>query len=274
MELFDGAAPDPLVPEPFPVARIEKESQRAFTIELDAAGRGGFSFLPGQFNVLYAFGVGEVAAPISGDPAQPRRVVHTLSADAPVARALGALRRGAPVGVRGPFGAAFPVDEALHKDVILVASGFGLCSLRPLIHRLLRRRSAYGRVLLAYGAKTPEDIVYLPQLSRWGDRGDVDVEITVEAPDAAWRGRVGPVTALIPRVNPGATLAFLAGPDDVLRAAAAALGDRGLPLSRMVAAVQRDLQCGVGTCGRCQLGPSLVCKDGPALRYDKIAPFL
>lgn len=233
---------------------------------------GPFPFLPGQFNMLYLFGVGEVPISISGDPARKDLLVHTVRKVGRVTEAIGRLKKGDSVGIRGPFGTPWPVEESRGDDLLLIAGGVGLAPLRPVIHEVLARRGEYGRFLLLYGARTPADILYKKELQRWRGRFDMYVDVTVDSAASGWRGNVGVVTALIERArfDPFHTTAMVCGPEVMMRFAVRALKEKGLGEERIYISMERNMKCGIGLCGHCQFGPYFVCKDGPVFRYDRI----
>lgn len=265
-----------MIPRVFEVKRAIRELRDTVTLVLDADDQGGFRFSPGQFNMLYGFGVGEVPISVSGDPALPGELVHTIRAVGAVTRPLTALGRGDFVGVRGPFGTAWPVDAARGKDLVFVAGGLGLAPLRPAILQALAARPAFGRVVVLYGARTPEDILFPKDLHAWRGRFDCQAEVTVDRAGTDFRGHVGVVTALIDRLgmDPERTEAFVCGPEIMMRFAARALLARGVPPTQVWLSIERSMKCGVGLCGHCQFGPTFACKDGPVMRYDKIARLL
>jgi NAD(P)H-flavin reductase len=269
-------AHDPLLPEPLRVTRIHRETHDVFTLELDVSARGGFSFEPGQFNMLYPFGVGESAISISGDPAEPERLIHTIRDVGTVTRALGRLRKGDFIGVRGPFGNPWPVRAAEGSDLVIMAGGIGLAPLRPVVYHALRRREAFGKVVLLYGTRKPADIVFRKEIERWRGRLDAEVEVTVDAADPDWRGHTGVVTRLVERVSfdPAKTVAMICGPEIMMRFAARELQRVGVPIERVYITMERNMRCGAVLCGHCQFGPTFVCKDGPVYRYDAVERLL
>ncbi len=232
-------------------------------------------YAPGQFNMLTAFGVGEAAISVSGDP-ESGRLIHTIRAVGTVSAALTKLEVGAGVGVRGPFGVGWPMAEADRQDVILVAGGLGLAPLRPAIYRLLAERDRYGKVTLLYGTRSPEDILYRHELEEWRGRFDFEVEATVDHALTDWRGNVGVVTTLIDRVaiDPARTLAMVCGPEIMMRFVAKALRDRGVPDTRIYLSMERNMKCAIGQCGHCQFGPVFICRDGPVFTYDRLRTLL
>jgi len=266
-----------MLPHLFRVRRRLRETYDTFTLELEpATGQEGFDFLPGQFNMLYLFGVGEVPISISGDPADPRVLVHTLRAVGAVTRGLCNLKAGDMVGVRGPFGTAWPVEEAVGRDVVVAAGGIGLAPLRPAIHHLLAHRQRYGRIVILYGARSPRDLLYRKELERWRGRFDLAVEATVDYSTGAWRGHVGVVTKLITRggFDHAQATAFVCGPEIMMRFALKELEKRGVARESIFLSMERNMKCAVGFCGHCQFGPTLVCKDGPVFSLPRIAPLL
>ena len=273
------AAIDPMTPRIVRVRRKRRDLSDTFTLELEPdriEGGAEFPFAPGQFNMLTAFGVGESAVSLSGDPAAPGGFVHTIRAVGPVSRALTALRPGDSLGLRGPFGTSWPVEAAVGRDVILVAGGIGLAPLRPALYRLLAGRERYGRIVLLYGARSPADILFRREIESWRRRLDIAVEVTVDHADETWHGHVGVVTTLLARVafDPDNAVALLCGPEVMMRFAVSALGDAGLAGEAIHLSMERNMKCAVGLCGHCQFGPVFVCRDGPVFRHDRIARLL
>jgi NAD(P)H-flavin reductase len=267
---------DPMVPRPFRVQRVRTETYDTFTLELEPAnGADGFSFAAGQFNMIYVSGVGEVPISISGDPANPQTLVHTARSVGAVTQALCKSKRGDVLGVRGPFGNHWPVEEAAGSDVVIVAGGIGLAPLRPVLYYLLSNREKYGRVVLVYGARTLEDLLYKPELEKWRGQFDLEVAVTVDAADASYRGNVGVVTTLIPRVqfDPFHTVAMVCGPEVMMRFTVRELEARDVGPESIFMSMERNMKCAIGFCGHCQFGPNFVCKDGPVFRYDEIQAF-
>ena len=226
--------------------------------------------------MLYVFGVGEVPISMSGDPTQPQPLVHTVRAVGAVTRAICGLKRGAVLGVRGPFGSAWPAAAAVGHDIVLVAGGLGLAPLRPMLYHVLAHRQQYGQVVLLYGARTPEELLYRRQLEHWRARFDMEVLVTVDRATGTWQGSVGVVTKLIAGVvpSPDSTIAMTCGPEVMMRFVARELMALGVPERRIFISIERNMKCGVGLCGHCQLGPYLLCRDGPTLSYDRVAPLL
>ncbi len=265
----------PMVPQIAHVRRRRHDAPDAWTLELDMANGERFLYAPGQFNMLTAFGVGEAAISVSGDPAEGP-LIHTIRAVGPVSKALSQLGVGDPIGVRGPFGVGWPMAQAEGKDVVVVAGGLGLAPLRPALYRLLRERARYGRVTLLFGARRPEDILFRQEVERWRGRLDIDVEVTVDHATDEWRGHVGVVTNLISRLDtdPSKTVAMVCGPEVMMRFVAMALIDKGLGEETIHLSMERNMKCAIGHCGHCQLGATFICRDGPVFTYARLKPLL
>jgi len=255
------------------VGSRRRETRDAWTLAVET---GGFSFQPGQFNMLYAFGIGEVPVSVSGDPGKPGPLIHTIRAVGAVSQALTRLKPGEALGLRGPFGSAWPVGESRGGDVVVVAGGLGLAPLRPAIYRLLAERDRYGHIALLYGTRSPDDILYRREIERWRRRLDVEVAVTVDHAGSGWHGNVGVVTKLIARAgfDPEHTVVFVCGPEIMMRFAAMALDSAGVAPERIYVSMERNMKCAIGQCGHCQFGPALVCRDGAVMRYDRVSRLL
>jgi NAD(P)H-flavin reductase len=267
-----------MVPVPFHVRAVRRETHDTVTLSVESArGREKLDFAPGQFNMLYLLGVGEIPISISSAPAEPGVLGHTVRAVGAVSEGLCRLRRGRVLGIRGPFGSHWPVDESTGRDVVIVAGGIGLAPLRPALYHVLAHRDRYGRVVLLYGSRTPDDLLYGRELAGWRGRFDVQVEVTVDsAGGPAWRGHVGVVTTLIPAASfdPATAVALVCGPEVMMRFTIAELAKRGVAADRIYLSMERNMKCAVGFCGHCQFGPAFICKNGPVFRYDHIEPWL
>ena len=269
------ATADPMVPLPTRVIAAHQETHDTTTIELMPPA-GPFEFQPGQFNMLYAYGIGESAISISGDPGHPERLVHTIRSVGPVTSALCRVAEGDTVGLRGPFGAGWPVREATGGDVVIVAGGIGLAPLRPAILDVMSHRDDYGRVVILYGTRTPSDLLYEDLVRQWRSRFGLEVEVTVDSADERWHGPVGVVTKLIDRAtfDPDATTALVCGPEIMMRFTARELLDEGVDGDRIHLSMERNMKCAIGFCGHCQFGPMFVCKDGPVMPYSRVAALM
>jgi NAD(P)H-flavin reductase len=265
-----------LVPRRLVVRATRRDTHDTRTLELTPLDGGTFAFGPGQFTMLLAFGVGEVPISISGDPARPDVLTHTIRDVGSVSHALAAAPVGAVLGARGPFGVGWEVERGRGGDVVIVAGGIGLAPLRPAVLQIAATRQDFGRVLLLYGARNPEEILYAEEQRHWAQEHDIDVQVIVDSGTNAWRGRVGLVTQLIERAafDPDRTLALMCGPEVMMRHSARALVDRGMAPEQLRLSMERNMKCGVGLCGHCQLRELFCCLDGPVLGYDRLAPLM
>jgi NAD(P)H-flavin reductase len=264
-----------MVPKPFEVLTTRRDTADTWTLELKPPDSSELPFAPGQFAMISAGGSGEVPISISGDPGDPGVLVHTVRGVGLATEALCASRPGEILSVRGPFGAPWPVQDLEGADVVSVAGGIGLAPLRPALLSLLAMRERYGRLILLYGSRAPNQLLFESQLQAWAERG-LEVLVTVDSAGPEWLGRVGVVTRLVRRaaIDPDRAVALLCGPEVMIRFTAAALTEQGVPGSRIYASIERNMQCGIGHCGHCQLGPTLVCRDGPVYRWDQLEQWL
>ena len=261
-----------MIPSLFTVTRAKRETHDTVTIHLVAQpGQQIAPFSPGQFNMLYAFGVGEIPVSVSGSAERPHCLEHTTRAVGAVSRALCTLGEGATVGVRGPFGSAWPTHEIVGRDLVIVAGGIGLAPLRPVIYHALREDSGARSVRVLIGARTPRDLLFTDELEAWRSQG-ATVSVIVDASGEDWTGRVGLVTELFEglTLDPSSTVAMICGPEIMMHFTVRALTDRGIPESRLYVTMERNMKCATGHCGHCQFGGDFVCKDGPVFAFDRI----
>jgi NAD(P)H-flavin reductase len=264
-----------MIPHPHRVKQVRQETHDTFTLELEPEeGGANVAFQPGQFNMLYVFGVGEVPISISSDPMALKNVAHTTREVGTVTKAMRKLKRGDLLGVRGPFGTHWPVEDAVGSDIVIVAGGIGLAPLRPALYRLIANREQYGRIVLLYGTRSPDDILFAKELKNWRAEFDLEIYVTVDRAIGAWRGNVGVVTTLIPKApfDPTSSVAFVCGPEVMMRFTMQELVRRGVPARNIHVSMERNMKCGVGFCGHCQYGAEFVCRDGPVFRFDEIEP--
>jgi NAD(P)H-flavin reductase len=265
---------DPMQPLPYRIQGVEHETHDTFTLKLKAADQASpLVFAPGQFNMLYVFGAGEVPISISSHPAETESIKHTTRMVGTVTKAMHTLKPGDAVGVRGPFGSSWPLERGRGKDVVVIAGGIGLAPLRPALIELLAYRERFRRIILLYGTRSPRDILFRRDLKRWQSHLDLKVYITVDRAMGGWQGNVGVVIKLIPRApfDPSNAIALICGPEVMMRFSIEALQQRGIGNENIFVSMERNMKCGLGFCGHCQYGPHFVCKDGPVFRYDRIA---
>jgi NAD(P)H-flavin reductase len=268
---------DPMLPQPYLVQSVSKETPDTFTLKLaPEAEANGNSFRPGQFSMLWVFGVGELPISISGNPAEHERLTYTVRSVGQATNALVSQPVGAGVGVRGPFGKGWPVDLARGRDLIVVAGGIGLAPLRPVIYEVLDHREDYGRLIVLYGARSPHDLLYRQELKAWAKQRDTQVLVTVDYGGLSWRGHVGVVTTLFKyaRLKPSQSVAMVCGPEIMMRFVARELISHGLSRNDVYLSMERNMKCAVGFCGHCQYGPHFICKDGPVFPYEQMRPLL
>jgi NAD(P)H-flavin reductase len=265
----------PMVPWPYTVTAKRQDTVDTWTLELEPCQGPPIRFDPGQFTMLSALGSGEVPISISGDPGREGPLVHTVRAVGMATRAICDTPVGNRLMVRGPFGRPWPTEELQGLDVVVIAGGIGLAPLRPAVLSLLERRHSVGRLILLYGGRDPEQLLYTNELERWADLG-MEVSVTVDSAGPEWLGHVGVVPRLVGRaqLDPGRAVALLCGPEVMIRFTAAALARAGVPAERVYVSMERNMQCGIGHCGHCQLGPTIVCRDGPTYRWSELEPWL
>ena len=277
MTMAITATIDPMLPEPYSVRQVLKETADTFTLTLEARnGAGASRFQPGQFSMLWVFGVGELPISISGHPAQNDRLVYTVRSVGQATHALVSREVGDDVGVRGPFGTGWPVEKAQGGDVLVIAGGIGLAPLRPVIYEVLHNRDKYGRLVILYGARSPRDLLYRKELTSWARHCDTQVLVTVDYGGLSWRGHVGVVTTLFKyaRLQPARSVAMACGPEIMMRFVARDLETHGFARENIYLSMERNMKCAVGFCGHCQYGPHFICKDGPIFPYDLMRPLL
>lgn len=273
--------PDPIcgmdswMPVPAKILHVKQENfnTRTFTLEfVDPMLRESYRFQPGQFNMVYAPGVGEAAISISSNPHQPRMLGHTIRLVGSVTRAMDRMLPGSLVGLRGPFGHGWPMEALRGRDVVIMTGGIGIAPLRPVIYAILQERDAYRRVVLLYGCRTAEDRLYADELEQWTAAGQLDVLVTVDNATGQWTGPVGVVTNLMRRlkVNAQRTIVLVCGPRMLNRVAAWSFLQLHVPEDQVFVSLERNMNCGFGRCGHCQYGPKFVCRDGPVFRYSDI----
>jgi len=261
-----------MTPVRYRVRERRVETADTVTLALEPVDAPVRAFQPGQFAMLYAFGVGEVPISVSGGYGTGG-LVHTLRAVGAVTSALHGMRPGDMVGLRGPYGTGWGLSALAGADLVIIGGGIGLAPLRPVVHHAVSHRSRYGRVEVFIGARTPGDLLYPDEYDDWRS-GGLGVHVTVDRAGAGWPGHVGVVTTLFDRLDivADATVAFLCGPEVMMRFAARGLVDRGVPAGSVRVSLERNMRCGIARCGHCQLGPLLICRDGPVVPYPVAAP--
>ncbi len=265
-----------MLPRPFEVRARRPELADCVTLQMAAVDGEPLGFAPGQFTMLYVHGIGEIAISISGNPAPSDTLVQTIRAVGAVSRAVCNLSEGQRIGVRGPLGTAWPVERALDKHLMIVAGGLGLAPTRPIIYWALANRDRLKSIDIVYGTRSPDQILYARELLGWSTTDDVRVGVTVDVAAEDWSGRVGLVTDLVPSMlrDPAETVAMVCGPEIMMRFTAQALAASGVPQHDIHVSMERNMKCGIGWCGHCQLGPHLICRDGPVFPYPAVGDLM
>ncbi|TCC21673.1 oxidoreductase [Kribbella sindirgiensis] len=263
-----------MLPVRYRVTDRRAETADSATLWLEPVDEPLPAIEPGQFTMLYAYGVGEVPISVSG--IEDDTLVHTIRAVGAVSRALHAARPGTVIGARGPFGTTWRVADAIGRDLVVVAGGIGLAPLRPVVVAALDLRPSFAGVTVVAGARAPEEFLFRDELDDWAKRDDLELRLTIDKPAPGWDGPVGFVTEPLAEVavDPLRTVAFLCGPEPMMRFSANLLLRKGVPACRILVSLERNMKCGVGLCGHCQLGPALLCRDGPVVDYAYAEPLL
>lgn len=266
---------DPLKPHPYLIKEKVLETNDSFTLTLKPLETRLLEPLPGQFNMLYAFGVGDVPISFSG-PSSSNELIHTIKIVGNVTKALSRCEPGETIGVRGPYGKPWPFEEIKGLNLLLMAGGIGLAPLRSLIYYLLENRNDYGKIALLYGARNPEDLLFTKELKEWKEKLGGTLYTTVDVADENWKGNVGVVTTLLPKVpfSLEKTAALMCGPEIMMRLSSKDLLQKGIQQKNLYLSMERNMKCAIGHCGRCQLSPHFICKDGPVFTYKEMQPYI
>jgi NAD(P)H-flavin reductase len=270
---------NPYVVHPATIVEKIREAEDINTYRLqlvDEQVRRQFRFNAGQFNMVYLFGVGEVAISIVSDPDEPQLLDHTIRTVGRITKAIAGLQPGDALGIRGPFGQGWPLEEARGRNVVIVTGGLGCAPVVGAIEYIFRRRAQYGSIKILHGVKTPHDLLYRERFDAWRRSPDTEVLLTSDQPDKTWSYHIGVVTELfeLVSIDPAKSIVLMCGPEIMMRLGVPILVRRGIPATAMYVSLERHMECGIGLCGHCQMGPYFVCKDGPVMRYDRVAPWL
>ncbi len=272
-------ATNPYLPQVARIVERKQESDSIFTLRLafeDPAVQRAYRFEPGQFNMVYLFGVGEVPISIVSDPEDDAMFDHTIRIVGRVTEGLAKLQPGARVGIRGPFGRGWPMTEARGRDVLVITGGLGCAPVVSVIHYVTRRRNRFGKLTIIQGVKHSQDLIYREHYEAWAQAPNTEVLIAANASSGHWPWHVGPVTELIERagIDPARTVTMMCGPEGMMIAAAKILRGRGMVESDIHFSTERNMQCAVGHCGHCQFGGRFVCRNGPVFNYAEIKALL
>jgi len=266
---------NPFVPKPAEIVERRHEAKNIYTYRLrlcEKKDRQHYGFFPGQFNMLYVFGVGEIPISISSDPTDLESIDHIIRVVGTVSRALGECKKGDILGLRGPFGSQWPLEETQEKDILFVTGGLGCAPVMGAIHYILKRRKSYGAVKILHGIKAPHDLIYQKKIQEWKKFPDTEVHLTSDSGDKHWKYHIGVVTNLLEKIElrPEETIVMMCGPEIMMHFAIKEFLRREIPPEQIYLSMERNMKCALGFCGHCQYGPQFICKDGPILRYDRI----
>ncbi len=281
--VLNNPSDNPYLPREAVIVERIQESPTVFTLRLelsDSGQHGSYRFEPGQFNMLYLFGVGEIPISIVSDPLDDHLLDHTVRVVGRVTRALSGLQAGDRIGLRGPFGNGWPLHRARNKDVLILTGGLGCAPAVSVIRQVLKNRQHYGHLTIMQGVKHLEDLIWREQYEQWQKATDTEVLLAADVVDQDWHWQIdlvqGLVTALFDRVplRADSSIVMMCGPEPMMNASAKELVQRGFEEQQIWMSMERNMQCGVGHCGHCQTGGSFVCKDGPVFPYPRIKPLL
>ncbi len=266
---------NPYLPYEAEVVERIQESSTIFTLRLkftDDEQHQRYSFAPGQFNMVYLYGVGEVPISIVSDPGDEHCYDHTIRVVGRVTRGLAEVKQGQRVGIRGPFGRGWPLDKAEGRDVLIVTGGLGCAPVVSVINYIISRRDRFGRLTIMQGVKHADDLLWRERYKLWSQMPDTNVIVAADTGGKQWPWRVGPVIAMFDELElvPAATIAMMCGPEGMMHAAIKRLLELGMTDEMLFMSMERNMQCAVGHCGHCQYGGQFVCKDGPVFAYNEI----
>lgn len=255
----------------------ETSDTKTFHLQFqDPAVKETFSFLSGQFAEYSVLGEGEATFCISSSPTRTDRLEFSVKRVGRVTHALHHLNRGDVIGFRGPYGNHFPLDRMRGKNLLFIGGGIGLAPLRSLIHNVLDNRLEYGDITILYGARSPGDLCFQYDLEAWDRNPTVRMITTVDAGDKTWKGRVGLVPIVLKEIAPSPkdAVAVTCGPPIMIRYTLVELEKLGFTPPQIWTTLEMKMKCGVGKCGRCNIGPLYVCKDGPVFNLQEIRNFI
>lgn len=261
------------VPEVCRVTRVEALTslERLLVIRRPTGAPLGHG--PGQFVQVSILGVGECPISICSSPTRPESFQLCVRKVGAVTEQIHRLQPGDAIGIRGPLGHGFDVEELVDHDLLIVAGGLGLAPARSLIQYVLDKRARFGRFFLLYGARNPDELLFREDLVRWRHDPNVAFQVTVDRPDEQWRGKVGVVTTLfadLPKLDPARTRVAIIGPPVMFKFALLEVLARRIPQKNIYCSLERRMKCGVGRCGHCQANDVYVCVDGPVFTYARL----
>jgi NAD(P)H-flavin reductase len=275
---YAGSRENLLVPAWAELMKIIPEAEGVSTFAFrftDPEVQQHYRWEPGQFNMLYLPGYGEAAISMCTDVlSSDGMVIHTIRHAGSVTKAISRLKIGDVVGLRGPFGTSWPLQDIQGMDLVIACGGIGLPPLRGALYSIMRERDRYGKVILLYGARTPKDLIYVSEYESWQNAG-IEMQATVDRGDDTWDGRVGVVPMMFyhVRLDPRNTAVMACGPEIMMRFVIYEALARRIPSESIYVSLERNMKCGQGACGHCQMGPYFICKDGPVFPFSQIESF-
>jgi len=266
---------NPYEPDEAIILERIQEAPDLFTLRLkfsDKKIQDAFEFEPGQFNMLYLYGVGEIAISIVSDPEESQIIDHTIRVVGRVTRGMTKLKPGDRIGLRGPYGRGWPMLESKHKDVVVVTGGLGCAPVVSVINYIEQRRKEFGRLNIVQGVKHTADFIWKNRYDKWRDLPDTKVLLAADVGEALWPWHIGPVTTLFDQLefDSDNVAVMMCGPEGMMRVVCDHMLDNRVPASQLYLSMERNMQCAVGHCGHCQYGSQFICKDGPVFSYDKV----
>jgi len=270
---------NPYVPIPVEIAKIitEVDSKDIKTFRfafINKEDEEKFNYIPGQFGELSIFGKGESPIGIASSPTQKGYVEFTVQRAGVVTSALHSMEEGMRMGIRGPLGNSWPIEYLQGKNIVIVGGGFAFTTLRSLINYMIHEdnRSKFGKITVVYGARIPGLLLYKDELIEWEKRGDINLNVTVDKGDADWKGREGFVPTVCKEVAPSSenAVAVICGPPIMIRFTLPVFFDLNFSKENIITSLEMRMKCGIGKCGRCNVGNKYVCKDGPVFSLAEL----
>jgi len=272
---MDNSTINPYLPEEAMIIERIQEGPDLFTLRLELtnpAFQSSYTFQPGQFNMLYLYGVGEIPISIVSDPENSQIIDHTIRVVGRVTKGFAKLKTGDRIGIRGPYGQGWPMLESQHKDIVIITGGLGCAPAVSMINYIEQRRDSFARLNIIQGVKHCCDLIWKERYEKWSTLPNTKVLLAADSGEAIWPWHIGPVTALFDQLEfePENVVVMMCGPEGMMHVVCDHMLDRCVPASQLFLSMERNMQCAIGHCGHCQYGDQFICKDGPVFSYDKI----
>ena len=272
---MDNSTLNPYLPEEAIIIERIQEGPDLFTLRLELTNpalQSSYTFKPGQFNMLYLYGVGEIPISIVSDPENSQIIDHTIRVVGRVTSGFAKLKTGERIGIRGPYGRGWPMQESQRKDIVIVTGGLGCAPAVSVINYIEQRRDSFARLNIIQGVKHSRDLIWKERYEKWRTLPDTKVLLAADSGEAIWPWHIGPVTVLFDQLEfePENVVVMMCGPEGMMHVVCDHMLDRSVAASQLFLSMERNMQCAIGHCGHCQYGDQFVCKDGPVFSYDKI----